>query len=463
MRESVDIIETLEEERKFSTQYKLSSYLIFSEPIIKQNYRLVYSTITTTLTLLKNDLYIKITNDLFSELDEKTLINLINLKVIVPIDFNELEYIINENKEVIANQDLLYQVISPSANCQLGCDYCGQVHTKDTLDKNLNEKIIARISDNLKRKNYKKLGIGWFGAEPLMGLKNIRLLSSSLMKLAQDNDCEYVAKMVTNGLSLKKQLFFELAEKYKITSFEITLDGTEKHHDLRRHTKLKEKTFNLIFKNLKEIVTDERYDESKIAITIRCNVDSSNYKSTFDLIELLDKENILNKISFYTAAIHSWGNDAHLKSLSQDEYARFQIEEFFKLLEKRHNVTILPGIKRHIVCTSLNEHAEVFDAYGDVYNCTEVSQVPVYEHEEAYKVGKLYDEGYENNERPFSSWNDDILNGKVPCTTCRILPICGGACPKLWKENISPCPPIKYNIKERMLLEFSKNKNIYLK
>lgn len=444
-------------------EYKLSNYLVFSEPIIRNEYVLVYSTVSTTMILIKTTLYDILVNKLFEKIDESTLSTLIEKKILVSNNFNELDFIIQENKNAIESEDLLYQVISPSANCQLGCGYCGQVHTKKTLNDDISNKIVERITNNLKLKKYKTLLIGWFGAEPLMGLKNIKNLSNELMKLADKNNCKYASKMVTNGLSLKKHIFYDLAENYKIKSFEITLDGTAEHHDSRRFTKLKEKTFDLIFKNLKDILTDERFDLLGCKITLRCNVDESNYKSTFDLIELLDNEKILNKISFYTAPIHYWGNDEYLKSLSHADYSRFQIDEFMMLMNKNHSFTILPGATKNIVCTSLHENAEVFDADGNVYNCTEISQVDVYKDDDSFKVGKLYDDLYLNPNRAYSSWNDDILNGEVPCTTCRILPICGGACPKLWKEGISPCPPIKYNIEDRLLLEFSKRKEDYIR
>lgn len=443
--------------------YKLSKYLVFSEPIIQNKFRLVYSTRSTTMLLINVDLYQKLLDGFFDLIEKKSFEEILNLQIAVPFDFDELSSIIQENKSVIRDETLLYQVIAPSANCQLGCGYCGQVHTKNNLDERLNDKLIERITKNLNAKNHKQLLIGWFGAEPLMGLKNIKELSLRLKKLAHDHNCSYSAKMVTNGLSLKKNIFYDLVENYNVKGFEITLDGTEEHHDIRRHTKLKEKTFNLIFKNLKEIVSDPRFELLNCSIKIRCNVDESNYKSTFDLIELLSSENILNKISFYTAPIHSWGNDAHLNSLSLNDYSKFQIEEYLFLMGKNHSFTILPSIKTNIVCTSLHDNAEVFDADGNVYNCTEISQVPAYKEENTFTLGKLYDSSYTNEERSYSNWNDDILNGEVPCTNCRILPICGGACPKLWKEGISPCPPIKYNIEDRLLLEFSKRKNDYLR
>jgi uncharacterized protein len=443
-------------------KYKLSKYIVVSEPIISKEYRLIYSTISTSLIVSKVEDYAHLLNGDFGQLRSSLLERLKEMNIVIDENIDELKSIIDENKKVIANDKTLFQVISPSGNCQLGCDYCGQVHTKDVLTEDLSAKILKRVTNNITLKEYKTLVVGWFGAEPLMGLKNIRELSKEFKQLADDNGLKYAAQMVTNGLSLKRHIFYDLAENYSVRNFEITLDGTEKHHDVRRHTKLKQKTFALIFKNLKEIVNDERFKDTKAEIVVRCNVDESNYLSTFDLIDLLEKENILNNISFYTAPIHSWGNDAHLKSLSIDDYSKFQIEEFISLMNKNHEFVIVPGKKAHIVCTSLKENAEVFDAYGDVYNCTEISQVPAYENDDSFKVGKLYDESYSNKKRPYSDWNDDVLAKDFPCGDCRILPICGGACPKLWKEGISPCPPIKHNIEDRLLLEFYKNKDKYI-
>lgn len=444
-------------------KYKLSKYIVVSEPIINKKYRLLYSTISTTLMISKVEDYAHLAKGNFDQLSSILLEKLKEVKIVIDENFDELKSIIEGNKTAIAEDKTLFQVISPSGNCQLGCDYCGQVHTKDILTEDLSAKILKRVANNITLKKYKGLFIGWFGAEPLMGLKNLRELSSDFMKLADENGLKYGAQMITNGLSLKPQIFYDLVENYKVRNFEITLDGTQKHHDLRRHTKLKKKTFDLIFRNLKQIVNDERFKDTKAEIVIRCNVDQSNYLSTFDLIDLLEKENILNHVSFYTAPIHSWGNDAHLKSLSIDDYSKFQIEEFITLMNKGHKFAVIPGKKTHIVCTSLKENAEVFDAYGDVYNCTEISQVPAYENDDFFKVGKLYDESYTNKKRPYSEWNDEILAKDFPCGDCRILPICGGACPKLWKENISPCPPIKHNIEKRLLLEFYKNKDQYIK
>lgn len=435
--------------------HKVSQYAIFSDAVINGGYSLVYSTSAAALHAIKSDVVDKLQQSRLSELDELTIKKLIENGILVESHVDELKEILYENTLSATDSSLLYQVIAPSSNCQLGCNYCGQSHTKEVIEQSMEPKIMERITANLQKKNYKDIFIGWFGGEPLMGLQSIRSLSKQLLELAKKHGCSYGSKIVTNGLSLKPNIFFELFETWKVNTFEVTLDGTANAHDKRRYTKSKEATFNIIISNLREIISDSRFKKGACKIIIRCNVDKSNYEEVPLLIELLKTQGILDHAFFYTAAIHSWGNDAHLGSMSQDEYADFQIDTYIKLRELGQIDQTLPTQRKKQVCISTSDHGEVFDASGDVFDCTEVSLVPAYKDLDKYKVGKLYDESFTQPSRTFSSWNDDILKGEVPCTKCEILPICGGACPKLWKEGISPCPAIKHNIRNRMILDFS--------
>ena len=46
-----------------------------------------------------------------------------------------------------------------------------------------------------------------------------------------------------------------------------------------------------------------------------------------------------------------------------------------------------------------------------------------------------------------------------PYLNCNILPVCGGGCPKSWKEGFIPCPAFKNNIGEYLLLSYIYEKN----
>lgn len=439
--------------------YKLSYYVIITDPIINNKFQIVYSTRTTSKVLLNIEVVSNIRNNNFDLVSSETFLQLINLKIIVDKNENELKNIVLNNNIAIDNNDELYYVIQPSADCQLGCNYCGQIHTKKSINNTLYDKICDRITGKLdKSNNYKKLKLGWFGGEPLMGLTKIKQLTPKLKEIANQYNCSYSASMTTNGLSLKKNIFFDLSRNYDVKEFDITLDGSKESHDNRRHTKTGEKTFDIILNNISDILNDIDYKSSDAKIIIRSNIDKRNKESIFELIDILEEKDILKKIhAFYIAPIHSWGNDAHLMSLSKEEYAKLEMDFYIKLLEKgKAFSSLLPNSLKQIVCLAVQKDGELIDSSGDIYNCTEISQVPEYEKDvNIYKIDNL------NNtnepflkERPLSNWNNDVLEGKFPCSTCSILPICGGACPKLWYENISPCPILKYNIKDRLIFDF---------
>lgn len=439
---------------------KLSHYVIKADTVIGGKFELLYSTFSTKLIALDRQIVSDLEMGNFELIEKKILVDLAKYKFVVDKDLDELAGVLDNNKKVIKDAKYLYQSIQPSANCQLGCSYCGQVHHKGKINALYEENIFQRIQHNLKKKNYDTLAICWFGGEPLMGVTSIKSLSQRLIDLSKVNSLNYGAKIVTNGLSLKREIFYDLLINCKVHEFEITLDGTAEHHNIRRHTKEGNNTFELILKNVENIVNDERFDQYKPKVIIRSNVDKNNFMSIGDLIDLLDERGILKKVKFYIAPIHSWGNDAHFQSLTHQEFADFEVDILYKLLEKQAQVTFIAGKQKNITCMSLNDNAELFDANGDVYNCSEISQVPMYENDDnKYRLGSYLGdfEKLDAAHRPFSDWNDEILTSDLPCNTCEILPICGGSCPKLWKEGIVACPPFKFNLKDRMVLQFYQN------
>lgn len=440
-------------------QLKKSFYSVFVEEPTREQY-IVYSTRSGKLIELAEDVYHHIENGIFDALDEEIKTSLLEAEILVPEQEDELKTIIDQNKKFIDNVETLYIVIQPSANCQMGCGYCGQEHEKKNLSDETNQLIIDRVKTKAARANgkFKNLQIGWFGGEPLLGLKDMRYLTTEFRKIAAAYNLNYQAAIVTNGLSLKKNIFIELSEELGVKGIEITLDGLAEHHDKRRFLKAgRAKTFDLIIKNLTDIFSLPNYEEYGISISIRSNVDMKNPESVEPLIDFLHEKNFLQKLAdFYVAPIHSWGNDAHLVSLEKEDFADKEIDWYLYLMEKGISRSFLPG-RKHQVCMIVNDDAELYDANGGVFNCTEVSYVPKYEGTE-YELGQLEDNVLDYENKPLHNWNDTVLTKKYPCGTCSILPVCGGSCPKNWSEGINSCPPIKHNIGDRVMLSYLKLK-----
>jgi len=266
------------ERKKTLMLLKKSYYTIFSDVLNDKEDRVIFSTRTSQAFIVKKEVYDMYEAGDFMSLPQDVLEKFIQCSMAVPEDENELLAIVEENKKEIRDDTLMYESIQPSAMCQLGCDYCGQDHKKVNMGSELYDNLVQRLNAKAEGRNFRKLYIGWFGAEPLMGLKQIRELTPLLKDFCRQRGMNYGAKIVTNGLSLKENIFYELVNELSIDHVEITLDGTALYHDQRRHTKEKGATFDIILNNILSIVNNESYDRSKVRLTIRCNVDERNYE-----------------------------------------------------------------------------------------------------------------------------------------------------------------------------------------
>lgn len=392
----------------------------------------------------------------FDDISEGTLKQLIESKAIVPIEEYELETILTENSESILQNSTneLYVVIQPSANCQLGCYYCGQSHTKDLLSDEYSELLIKRVEKKLHDGKYNGLYIGWFGGEPLMALNQIRQLTAQFLKITSSLGISYASKIVTNGLSLKSNVYEELVGKLGVKSLEVTLDGTAEFHDKHRYLKNGGSSFDLIYKNLTEIFSRPDYETLNCKISIRCNVDKSNWEGVSPLIKRMSEDKLQRKISyFYVVGIYSWGgNSAHSNSLTKEEFAKREIDWLIELEEAGFSPNILP--QRHKqVCAIVNPDFEMYDSFGNVFNCTEVSLTDHYKGS-PYALGNIKEPDKIASQKPLVNWNKEIIIDKFPCHSCKMLPVCGGGCPKSWHEDMRACPPSKFNIKEKLALSY---------
>jgi len=437
--------------------HKLSYYTIISDPIDEKKRRLVYSTRSGSLVVLSELCYQFIHHDLIDSIPQNIRAQLIAACVLVPREENELHTVIEEN-HAHGQDDYgeLYEVIQPSAMCQLGCYYCGQQHTKNNLSDHLIDQLVERIYAKFAAGNYTKIYIGWFGAEPLMGLPQMQTIYTKLRKKIPDA-VPIGGKIVTNGLSLKEEVFRKLVQDFNIDSIEITLDGLAEYHDKHRYTKAGGASFAIIYQNIKRMLEREDFDRNKTKITIRCNVDEANVEGVESLIRKLASDDLHQKISnLYFAGIYSWGgNEAQKQALTKEQFARLKLQwEILKIKLGYPFKTSLYQRKKN-TCLATGGKGEMYDAFGNIYNCTEVSYADFYQ-DKGYHLGNLEQDALATfTDKPHHDWFTIIQDtDQYPCHGCRLLPICGGACPKSWVEGNPACPPFKYNIVKDMQLKY---------
>jgi len=437
---------------------KLSRYHAVSPSFLDERTgvfrRVVFPTRTAEARIVDEVVWLVLEAGEFDQLPREILLELAGLELLVPDDEDELTTLLQRNDAAAMDDDNLYLVIQPTAWCQLGCGYCGQEHTPKLMSEDDQLLVVERARKKLSAKPYKTLELSWFGAEPLAGLKVMRSLTPELLKLAEEFGVAYLGKVVTNGLTLSAQVATQLVRELCINSIEVTIDGTAKYHDARRYTKAGESTFERIYLNVIDLA---RRSDVNVNLTIRCNVDRRNYEGVSPLIKMLADAGIQDRISFYVAPIHSWGNDAHQESLSNEEFATWEIRWFAEMIELGFKPALLPK-RRPIVCFAVSPNAELVDANGDLFNCTEVSYVPKYGRPNIYSIGSLKTGETPGKRAKLGDFNQRIARGEYQCHTCKMLPVCGGRCPKLWQEGIVPCPTPKFNIENRLLLKYAESR-----
>lgn len=460
----------------------LSRYVIASDllHVPRRNFRghLLFSARSGALRTVPALTWDRLCQGRMEELSNETVRELRDAGMLVEGDEDEICAVLDENRRAIDQQDVLYQVVQPSAWCQLDCGYCGQEHIRTSLAANEQASFLQRIAQRLATHRYRHLRIGWFGAEPLAGISVIRSMTPALRALAESHGCSYGARIVTNGLSLTEAMATELSTQLYVHEAEVTLDGLAPFHDRTRPTKKGRGSFERIFANVKSVARS-----TPLEIVIRCNVGQQNAEGVAPLILAIADAGLARLVRFYTSPVYAWGNDAHRTALTPQRYAEAELEWLALQHRLGFKVGLLPQ-RRPIVCMAVQREAEVLDAQGHSYNCTEVPYVPAYApadgEPDLYAIrivprgksgpGDSSAATFQPIARKHSSgraaagvaaarlsnFNDQIRSGtQAPCHSCAMLPVCGGQCPKAWHEGHEPCPSAKINIAQRLALHLA--------
>ncbi|WP_338846553.1 radical SAM protein [Massilia sp. W12] len=439
--------------------YKLSDYLVFTSAVANKQsddpLRIMYATRSGSSILLKNSVCENLKKGAFDKLSDETLAQLIQLDAIVPQEENEFETVLEENLAIIAGYRRLTIVIQPTANCQLGCNYCGQKHSKVNASQEISDKIVARIKQKLSTGAFDSIKLQWYGGEPLMAYSEILRISQEVRDYCAGHNIKYMSQMITNGLSFKPSVFLNLMQQH-VSHFQITLDGGQETHDLMRITKEGKKTFKIIIDNVIEVTNLPEYIASGVSIVIRININQTTVHGIYKLIDLLAQHRLHEKNVYLDfACVVDWGdNDASKGSLSREEYAKQEIDWYMYATEKGFHFGAMIPERHYTPCMVVNPNAEVYDAFGNIYPCYEFPYTPMYESPD-YKLGHLdADPPIQNPNAITRNWNSDIKTDISPCKKCALFPVCGGGCPKQWYNGKIACPSMKLNIADRLALDY---------
>lgn len=364
---------------------------------------------------------------------------------VVPETEDEMRHIIEGYSMLRFGRKYMSLTIAPTLQCNFACDYCYQGQSADiqTMDENTFSTLLSFLQ--MQARGLSMLHVAWYGGEPLLQEELIYEMSDRLMELCAQNNIRYSAMMVTNGYRLSGAIAQKLAKK-RVGTIQVTLDGDQKTHDMRRIKKDGSPTFERILRNLREAVI-----HPEVNIVVRVNIDKRNTHGVFGLLDVLSTQGFSGRSNFsvYFAPVDVCSAECTRiadEVLALAEYAKLEMA----LLKRAAALQLLqPQLPPALLgmCAAIKPSGLVVLPNGDVHKCWNTVSDPM---QRVCTVETLSGVKQKKAVEKWLSWSPFSMR---KCKDCNILPLCAGACAnRSMMGNDSPCVSLKENIQERLLL-----------
>lgn len=431
----------------------VSKYVTFSEGTYRgkpetNELTLLYSARMATMAYVPSAVATSLKAGRLQDIEPEVVRQLTEAEVIVPQSEVEADTVLGRQRGAANVESLRRFVLLPTRYCNMGCSYCGQTHSKGNLGVEHRDTVSRRVLSAIESPKTQSVRISWFGAEPMMGYQVIVDLAPKFIRACGELGKDIKSDMTTNGSLLTRDRMRVLVNECGITRFNVTLDGPARIHNVHRPLKNGAESFGHITETLINALNDQEIGE--FILVLRTNIDNQNSEWVDDYLgEIADMGFSNPRVSMNLAPVYSWGNDVSDVELPRSDFAAKELGWMRRMREVGLNFQALPVRTLGSLCVAVTRASEVISSTGNLFSC---SEYPLVEHHEASGGLGRVDQLPLLSLRPkgpFDDWHESVAAGETPCQSCTLLPVCGGACPKQWREGRSPCPTYKFNIQER--------------
>lgn len=394
--------------KPLQTVYRQMKYLLKTE--VDDGF-LLYNVVTNEMVILdekERKAFENLPDSYSAELDE-----LIAHHYVVAEDFNESTSV-SQLRALLKKIDSPKRVkgftILPTTECNARCYYCFESdHKRCTLTKEMADDVVEYIAKLCKGE---PVEIGWFGGEPLVGSKRISQICEGLKK----KDIKYKSSMVSNAYLFDDHLIQIAKDEWKLTSIQITLDGTEKiYNETKAYINPKDNPYERVLTNIGGLL------KNGIVVTVRLNVTDKNYTDLNQLIdELADRFKGEKAFSCYSHEVYEGVGFEPLAYNNQDLIDSQTVALDNKLRDKGllGNLSQLPYLSTSH-CMADNEATRLIYPDGTIGKC---ENMPASE-----CIGNIYEDitDYEKD-----AWYRTVEQ-PPECKECSLFPYC---------FDLKPCP-----------------------
>lgn len=346
------------------------------------------------------------------------------------------------------SKEHLYFVIAPTMRCNAACPYCFQrdVRTAPKMSFDTQRRVIDFFREKVV--GVKKVGVQWFGGEPLVALPIIETLSRAFQEICEHANVVYNADMLTNGLELSPEIIGRLS-KLAIRAMQIPLDGLPGTYALRKGITLNRSTrfFDMLRDNIRELLA------AAGSLVIRINVDRQNIDQAREVVLWMKRSGMTDpRIDFRLALLE----DVKALGTCPTTEACYTNAEFGSVDIEFRRFLVAEGLtlygfpeRRAYSCIAHLANAYTIDPQGRVGKC--VPEIGRREHtyQTLMRAAGAAGDCDSSIRIPYSEFDPYVSRH---CENCPFLPVCQGQCPR--QHEVQPDFPcsIKRGIIERLAL-----------
>lgn len=353
---------------------------------------------------------------------------LLNKKIIIRDDANELEEI-RYMENSARYQDNVYKVIVYMTNaCNFRCTYCTQGHEIKQLNDDVEAKIIKLIAKQAKAS--RKIDLSLFGGEPLIEYERICTMLENVKGLCDNEHCELVVSAATNGYLLTLERV-QMLKRLGLKWLQITLDGSKEIHDKRRVLANGNPTFDIVIENIIMVLKEG------IQVTLRINVDEENISDISEVIERIPEE---YRGFIQVSICNLFQNE---EELSTFDLTKQTIEKGYFYARRRNT---------YAGCHASQKNATVINTDGSILLCSNTDS-------EEKRMGYINDSGNICIERIADYYHLKTLTAldNPECRECVELPFCAAGCKYARFRDNMKCVEKNgdgLSLRERALLDY---------
>jgi len=377
---------------------------------------------------------------------------------LTPNEFRQKGYIVDPVQEMLQyrlkyidfiekrEQEEVQVFFVPTYQCNFSCSYCYQSEYPESpasLSSKVTDAFFNFLETRLKgRKKY----ITLFGGEPFLGGKSYKDSLAYFIERCATSDIEIAA--VTNGYHLDE--YFEMLSAARVREIQLTLDGPEQMHNLRRPHKGGMPTFKRIVENLEKCLA------LGYSVNLRVVVDRENINELPALARFAIERGWTSNPNFKTQLGRNY--ELHYcQSAKGKLFTRLELYQELHQLIKIHPEILEFHKPAFSVSKFLAENGSLpeplfdscpacksewaLDFSGKVYSCTATVGKP------GEEIGTFFPE-IQLDDKSISFWQERDTLHIEKCAACNLQLACGGGCGSVAKNQfgnlLAPdCRPVK--------------------